>query len=133
VEDAGVKQHVTRWLPLAAWLAVIFGLSSIPDLPGEAAAFPEGTDKVAHFCEYAILAYILHRGLCYGRARSGWVSVAVIGFAGTAVGVLDELYQGTVGGRVSSVTDLLADIAGIAAGAAAAVYLQRRRYSKDRR
>ena len=107
-----------RWLPLVAWVVLIFGLSSIPDLALGDMKFPEGTDKVVHFFEYLVLALLFYRGLSYDAVRFKLVLLIVT--CGTAAGLagLDELYQSYIPGRDSSFLDLMADFAGIAAGAA---------------
>jgi VanZ family protein len=116
-----------RWTPLILWVAFIFIMSSIPDLPGDYRALPAGTDKVAHFVEYFVLALLLHRGIRRDgvkRMELVLISLVVIGFA---IGGLDELYQNLVPGRDSSVADLAADLIGITAGALTIYYNQRRR------
>ena len=69
----------SAWLPLAFWVTVIFGLSSIPDLSPPQVGIPM-TDKLAHFGEYGIL------GALFTRARSGR--------RGTARSLLTGLFLG---------------------------------------
>jgi VanZ family protein len=102
---------------LALWIAFIFVMSSIPDLPGEYRELPPHTDKVVHFIEYFVLAILLYRGLrsdANGRMSSLLTALVLIG---VGVAGLDETYQGIVPGRDSSVADLASDVGGIAAGA----------------
>ncbi len=108
---------ITRWVPLALWIAFIFVMSSIPDLPGGYRDLPPHSDKVVHFIEYFVLAILLYRGL--GNDGTGRINMLLIALILIGVGIagLDELYQSIVPGRDSSVADLASDIGGIAAGA----------------
>lgn len=97
-------------LPAVLWAAVIFSLSSRPTLPS-----PEvvGFDKVAHFGAFALLALLVVLALRVrdvGRRGSAWLSVAI----SCGYGVLDELHQSFVPGRIPDLFDLLADAAGAA-------------------
>jgi VanZ family protein len=127
VQDHGLKNRSFRgvWLPVGAYLVLIFGLSSIPHLapPGDIA----NSDKIAHFSEYAILGLLLFRALSAGgrsRTRAGWMAVLI----GSVIAVLDELYQGTVG-RDRSAGDWAADTAGLAVAVLAWITRERRRRS----
>ena len=106
----------SAWLPLAFWVTVIFGLSSIPDLSPPQVGIPMA-DKLAHFGEYGIL------GALFTRARSGRRGTArslLTGlFLGVAVGAVDELYQSGTPGRQVSAYDALADAIGAASGSLA--------------
>lgn len=113
------------WLPVGAYLVLIFGLSSIPHLdPPEVV---NNSDKIAHFSEYAILGLLLFRALSAGgrsRTRAGWMTVLI----GALVAALDELYQGTVG-RDRSAGDWAADTAGLTVAVLAWIARKRRRRS----
>ncbi len=113
--------NLRRWLPLVVWLALIFGLSSIPGLSTDDVRLPRGSDKCVHFIEYAIFAMLYYRGLSYGGVRIRWSVVIVVVAAGIAVAALDEMYQSYIPRRDSSVFDLAADSAGVVTGTAAAV------------
>jgi hypothetical protein len=103
------------WLPVLAYITLIFAVSSVSFLPTEN-LFPH-MDKIAHLGEYGIL------GLLVGRMfrRAGppfvtkfWFGLAII--ATMAVGLLDEGYQSTVPGRVCSRWDFTADVTGSLGG-----------------
>lgn len=118
------KPTILEWWPLILWIAVIFSLSSIPGPALEKVGFSIH-DKLAHVLEYGVLGAltVLRRR---GRSPRSVVHVfltTVVLAAG--VGSLDELYQRTVPGRLSSSMDLVADVAG--AGLAAFLLLARRR------
>lgn len=107
-----------RWLPVLAWMVVIFFLSSLPrPVPGSLAAVP---DWVAHAVVYAILAFLLCRALASGRPLV--LAHALLGAAlCTLYGVTDEWHQSFVPGRDASAGDVLKDLAGALLGATAYV------------
>lgn len=96
---------LNAWLPVVAYAALIFTLSSLPDLspPGHVA----NSDKAAHLIEYGMLGWLLIRA-CRGSGMHpparGVIAVAL----GLAVAAADEMYQGTVG-RNRSLADAAAD------------------------
>jgi VanZ family protein len=110
---AGRGSALGAWLPFGIWLAVIFGLSSLPNLRPPEVGLPLA-DKLAHLGEYAIL------GALFGRARRGGGSPARALLAGAllgaVIGTLDELYQRGTPGRQSGPADALADTLGAALG-----------------
>lgn len=95
------------WGPVAAWAALIFTLSSIPDLGTGLGTWDLVLRKVAHAGEYAILGALLLRA-----TRSVPLSFAV----GVLYAVSDELHQRTVEGRIGSPLDVLIDAAGVGVG-----------------
>jgi VanZ family protein len=109
-----------------AWAAVILVLTSIPatDLaPAGAFAFP-GADKLVHFSLYAVLGALVARAIGpAGVSKAlGRVAIGIALFAAA-----DEWHQRFIPGRATDVRDFAADLAGAAAGYAAATYLLRRR------
>jgi VanZ family protein len=99
-------------VPFGLWIAVIFALSSIPDLNAPPVGLPLA-DKLVHACEYGIL------GALWARARGGGHSPAMIAagaLLGAVVGASDEAHQSTVPGREVDVFDIVADTIGAAAG-----------------
>jgi VanZ family protein len=127
---------VSRWYVVIAMLAIIFGLSSIPNLapPPRQPVLP--LDKVAHFSEYAVLAFALAGSLRRDAPRR-WPAVALI-VAAIAIAALygasDEFHQRFVHGRDPDVHDWLADLTGSTVGSVASAVLLRgrdlrRRYS----
>jgi len=113
-----VRAGTVRWLFVAAWAAVIFGMSSLPgsQVPGRF-----GTQ--AHFVEYAILAALLYRALRMHTNPLGaalWAIVLASGYA-----VTDELHQSFVPMRVPDVADWAVDTAGALTGALLAAGAER--------
>jgi VanZ family protein len=98
-----------RWLPVVAWAALIFGLSSVPDLGTGLGGWDLVLRKIAHAAEYAVLGALLVRAT--GRAG--------IAFAlGALYAVSDEIHQSLVPGRLGSPLDVAIDAAGVAVGIA---------------
>src|SRR5437870_5040549 len=84
---------LTVWLPIVAWAAVIFTLSSIPSLSTGLGLWDTILRKGAHLTEYAILGALLYRALRHEAPALA----AGIAYAGT-----DELHQHFVRGRHGS-------------------------------
>jgi len=98
---------LTVWLPVVAWAAVIFTLSSIPGLSTGLGTWDTILRKGAHLTEYAVLGALLYRAL--GREP---LALAV----GLAYAATDELHQHFVHGRHASPVDVAIDAVGVAAG-----------------
>lgn len=143
------------WLPVAAWAALIFYLSSTgePPRPEPVAGLPVWP-QAAHFGLYFVLGALLYRGFrgagrgvrgagcrVQDAARCGegggapaagggrlmlWAfSLAVL--AGALYAVSDEVHQSLVPRRQADIWDWLVDLAGLLAGALAALAATRRR------
>ena len=98
---------LTVWLPVVAWAAVIFTLSSIPSLSTGLGTWDTILRKGAHLTEFAVLGALLYRAL--GREP---LALAV----GIAYAATDELHQHFVHGRHASPVDVAIDAVGVAAG-----------------
>jgi VanZ family protein len=98
---------VSLWLPVLAWAAVIFTLSSVPDLSTGLGTWDLILRKCAHVTEYAVLGALLLRALGGDAAAFA---------AGIAYAASDELHQHFVEGRHAAVLDVAIDAAGVAAG-----------------
>ncbi len=104
------------WGPVAAYMAVIFFVSSLSDPPLPA----NMSDKGAHWLGYVGLAGTIVRALAGGWPRRISVRIAAVAAViATAYGVSDETHQMFVPGRSAELSDLAADAIGAAAGAAA--------------
>lgn len=107
-------EDVKRWLPVAAYAALIVYFSSQP-----ARALPHWSllahDKVLHALEYAGFGFLLTHAL--GVRRFWWAIIAAMLF-----GLLDEFHQSFVPGRYGNdLGDLTADVMGATLGALARV------------
>jgi VanZ family protein len=121
-----IAPKLLRWGPVAAYVLLIFGVSSMSSPPAVASA--PNLDKAAHLVEYGVLGLML--GWALGLPRTGGRAWGVFFLAvavGAAIGLGDELYQGTVPGRESSYWDLLADMVGLTAALAALLWWGKRR------
>ena len=108
---------VTVWLPVVAWAALIFALSSIPSLGTGLGTWDLVLRKLAHATEYGVLGVLLLRAL--GREVPSFV-------AGVAYAVTDEIHQHFVRGRHGTPLDVAIDAVGVAAGILVYVHARRR-------
>jgi VanZ family protein len=97
---------VSLWLPVAAWAALIFALSSVPSFDS-GVSWDTLLRKIAHVVEYAILGALLVRAL----ARPMPALAAGVAYAAT-----DEFHQHFVTGRQGSLVDVAIDAAGVLVG-----------------
>jgi VanZ family protein len=105
------------WLPVIAYMAILFQLSSHPALPGSTLT----PDWVQHAVAYAGLAAVTLRATSGGRwAGVTAASLAAAWLIATIYGASDELHQAFVPSRTADLRDLAADAAGAAAGLGAA-------------
>jgi VanZ family protein len=114
-----VAPRLRIWLPVVAWAALIFTLSSIPDLGTGLGTWDTILRKGAHMTEYAILGALLLRAL--GREAPAFV-------AGVAYAVTDEIHQHFVEGRHASPVDVAIDSAGVLIGILV-IQITRRRWT----
>ena len=98
---------LSAWLPVVAWAALIFTLSSIPDLGTGLGGWDLLLRKIAHATEYAVLGLLLLRAL--GRE----LPAAAVGIA---YAVTDEVHQAFVPGRQGAAVDVLVDSVGVLLG-----------------
>jgi VanZ family protein len=105
------------WLPVAAYMAMIFVLSSIPNPP---TVGPEGSDKLAHVLLYGGLGALVVRALAGGLGRPVTVRIVIVAVMVSALyGATDEIHQHFVPPRQMDAWDLAADGVGAAASALA--------------
>ena len=107
------------WGPVVAWMAFLFAVSGqavVSEVPG----LP---DWVTHGGAYAVLAVLVCRALAGGLARPVAARVALLAvLISFSYGVTDEFHQSFVPGRDPDPWDLLKNLAGAAAGAAACAW-----------
>ncbi len=115
----------SAWLPVAAYAALIFTLSSFPTLapPGDVA----NADKAGHFVEYALLGGLLARA--WGRTvpvgrntRRMLLALA----CGAAIAALDENFQALVG-RDRALGDWITDVIAVVFAVSVDAWVRRRR------
>ena len=98
------------WAPVLLWAALIFALSSVPDLGTGLGTWDLVLRKLAHAAEFAVLGALLLRAV-----REELPALAL----GIAYAAMDELHQHFVPGRVGAPLDVLIDAVGVAVGVAA--------------
>ena len=124
-----MSRRLLRWTPVVVWMAVIFYMSSLSQLPSVAPpTWQEALSNVAHFGEYAVLGGLLWRALL-PLLRQPWPHWAAL-LIGLLYAVSDEFHQSFVPNRQSSLTDLAVDAVGLALAQIAVLVWQKRR---DRR
>jgi VanZ family protein len=102
---------VALWLPVAAYMAVLFMLSAQPELPS-----PGGSpDWLQHGVAYAGLALVTVRATATGAwSRVGARTIAGAALIAIVYSAFDEWHQSFVPGRTADLYDLAADAAGAA-------------------
>jgi VanZ family protein len=128
--------HVRLWLPVVAWAAMIFTLSSMPfDAPPTTQGLIERykIDKVVHLIMFGILSALVLRALRERDLLPLRVALALAVVVTSAYGASDEWHQMFVPNRYPSVSDWVADTLG--AGLAAVLYYryESRRSTKTNR
>lgn len=112
---AALTRRTTRawlWGPVALYMALIFGLSSLSELPGP----PGVDDKTEHFLAYAGLGLVAVRATAGGAVAAVSLRAAASAWAlATAYGLTDEFHQRFVPGRTFDLLDWRADAVGAAA------------------
>lgn len=104
-----VPRVVSLWLPVVAWAALIFVLSSVETLDTGLGGFDYAVRKLGHMAEYAVLGLLLTRAL--GRPLPAFL-------LGVAYAVSDEVHQHFVPGRHGTPIDVAIDAVGVAVGVA---------------
>ena len=129
--EAAHPEWITLWGPVIAYMAMVFGLSSLSKLP----APPAGLSFYdVHVVTYAGLGALTARATLrqalgrlelsrvttgHGLRRAPWRAVLGAIVISTLYGVSDEYHQMFVPGRTFDVLDIVADAIGSVAGAIA--------------
>jgi uncharacterized protein YfiM (DUF2279 family) len=98
---------VRLWVPVVLWAALIFALSSVPDLGTGLGGWDTILRKLAHTAEYAVLGALLVRA-----TRNVGLAFALA----TLYAASDEVHQTFVRGRHGSPRDVAIDAVGVVAG-----------------
>jgi VanZ family protein len=109
------KRHFLRstvyyWAPVILYAGIIFGLSSVSAVP----EMPKNSDKILHFIEYFLFAFLLWRA--FARERTWSLETGrfiIIALIGSLYAASDEIHQSYVPGRYASIYDWFTDVAGI--------------------
>ena len=106
------ESHAIALLPWAfvAWTALVVTLTTLPTGISAPAPFPH-FDKLMHGLSWMVMATLATAQARTLRSRTRWILCCA------ALGLLTELIQGFVPGRLCDPWDLLADGTGTALGA----------------
>lgn len=105
------------WGPVVFYCLLIFGLSSISDIPAPPAGM---SDKSAHALLYSGLGFLVARAFSVGRDGGLTLGLACLTIVlCLGYGLSDETHQRFVPRRQFDLNDLAADGAGAAAGTVA--------------
>jgi VanZ family protein len=107
---------VSLWLPVIAYMAMLFGFSSLSTLPTPPADF---SFYDVHIAAYAGLGALTARAIAGGLRDVSWRAVAGAVLISSLYGVTDEYHQLFVPGRSFDVLDMAADTIGSVVGASA--------------
>jgi VanZ family protein len=113
--DGAISQRMRAWLPVAAYMALIFYFSSLshPDEELPKFLFEALSDKVLHMIEFAVLGVLCYRA--FRRTAGPFGAEYAVVFAiltASLYGVTDELHQAFVPFRTATWSDWMADTAG---------------------
>lgn len=103
-----MKRFLRYWLPLLAWMGLIFVLSAQPTLPSAPGGWDTVLKKTGHALAYGVLAWLYHRALRQHLRPSTILRVASIGLA-VAYALSDEYHQTFVSGRNGNLLDVAVD------------------------
>jgi VanZ family protein len=111
-QNSRIRWFLVYHLPAVAYATAIILMSSIPDLKAPEFRFLL-FDKLAHFVEYAVFAFLTFRSFSHinQTITRGWAFLLSALFL-SLFAFLDELHQYFVPGRYSDVYDLIGDILG---------------------
>jgi VanZ family protein len=105
-----LKSHplIYLWLPLIAWMGLIFFLSAQPDLPHPDTGWADFLlSSLAHSFMFGVLALLWIR-ILENRSRAGWLAFLLT----LLYAFSDEFHQAFVPGRVPDPWDLACDALG---------------------
>lgn len=149
----GTRSPITPWIPVLAWMFVIFGLGSasfeheqtsrfigpllrwlFPDhSPGTLADLHDAIRKLAHVVEYAVQGLLVARALAHSAPAASWRRLALPTLAlVAAVAALDENRQSGLEQRTGSARDVLLDLFGGALGFGLAPWIVHRPAAEER-
>lgn len=108
----GLRWFLVYHLPTILYAGLIIGLSSIPYLKSPSLKFFT-FDKVAHFLEYSIFAFLTFRSFSNLSVKINVNRAYLLSLLFLSLfALLDEFHQSFVPGRHADVADLLTDFLG---------------------
>lgn len=118
--ESPAGQWMRAWLPVAAYMALIFYFSSLPHPDEELPKFlfEKLGDKLLHVIEYAVLAVLCYRAFRRtARPFTAGHAVVLAIVAASLYGATDEVHQAFVPFRTATWLDWVADTIGGVIGA----------------
>jgi len=111
-----IDRPAGRWAAVAAWLLVIYFMSSRPSFPLPGINWLDELIRIAgHFGEYAVLGFLLSRAIAPNGERSPGQTLLVVALS-ALYALSDEWHQSFVPNRDASWLDLAVDTLGALAG-----------------
>ena len=112
-----MKRFVKWWLPVVAWMIVIFIGSSIGNVPRVGGKTTDGfVHRAAHVIEFAVLGVLTLRALSKNRPITKRDMIVTL-ISVALYGASDEFHQRFTPGRSSEGLSVVFDVAGGALGA----------------
>lgn len=109
-----MRKFVTNWLPVLVWCAVIFYLSTVPQISPPINI--NYIDLVGHALFYALFSFLVARGFNLKfRPNKFALSVVVVALV-SVYGALMEWYQSYLPTRTAESADEIANFAGACFG-----------------
>ncbi len=106
------RQFFVYHLPAIIYAIAILVVSSIPNLNPPAMSF-EFSDKIIHFIEYAVFAFLIYRSISHINININKRQVFILCTLFLSLfALLDELHQRFVPGRHSDILDFVGDFLG---------------------
>ena len=106
------KNIIEFWLPVFLWCAIIYYLSSIPNLKSDLSnQWDFIFRKIAHITEYGILTFLFFRAVAQNFSFKK--SIVYAAFFSITFAFTDEYHQLFVFGRSGSIIDVFIDNLGI--------------------
>jgi len=109
------------WIPAIIWTLVILAVSTLPGNAIAPASNIQYLSVFAHFSEYLVFSFLLHRALANEKI-SARNALAITIVASFAYSVLTEILQLYVPGRFFDYNDILTNDLGALAGLARGIY-----------
>lgn len=106
------KKIIFYHLPFLLYAGLIITVSSIPNLRSPEVKFL-AFDKLAHFCEYAIFAFLSYRSFTHISSKITTRQALIISFGFSVIfASMDEYYQRFIPGRYFDIADIITDLCG---------------------
>ena len=113
IQKMKIDYYIKYWLPIVFWMWLIYYISSFPSpleqiIPEKALAYFDFEHFIYHIIEYAILSFLLYRALKITSKNPQILAILIT----ILYGIIDELHQYFVPGRILSIVDILIDLFG---------------------